>query len=125
MTEAPAPVTVLYDGSCPLCRREIGVYRRGEGADAIGWCDVSRTDAALPEGLDRDGAMARFHVVDDDGAVKSGARAFIALWLALPRWRWLGRIASVPPLPALLELAYRGFLPIRPYMQRLARKAER
>jgi hypothetical protein len=51
--------------------------------------------------------------------VQSGARGFIALWLSLPGWRWLGRIASVPPMPHLLELMYRAFLPVRPFLQRL------
>ena len=23
----PSQLTVLYDGACPLCRREIGIYR--------------------------------------------------------------------------------------------------
>jgi predicted DCC family thiol-disulfide oxidoreductase YuxK len=113
------PVTVLYDGACPVCRREIGLYQRSEGADAVAWCDVSRP-AALPEGLTGEAAMARFHVIDARGELKSGAEAFIALWLSLPRWRWLGRIASVPPLPWLLERLYRGFLRIRPMVQRLA-----
>lgn len=123
MTQTAPKVTVLYDGACPLCRREIGVYQRAEGAERVSWCDVSPADAA-PPGITREEAMSRFHVIDSDGSLKSGAAAFIALWLSLPRWRWMGRIASLPPLPWLLERAYAGFLRIRPAVQRwVARRA--
>jgi predicted DCC family thiol-disulfide oxidoreductase YuxK len=111
------PVTVYYDGSCPLCTKEISLYQRAAGGDAVNWCDVSQQNANL-DGLSQDRAMARFHVKGADGVMQDGAKAFILLWLSLPRWRWLGRIASVPPLPQFLELLYRGFLPIRPWLQR-------
>jgi predicted DCC family thiol-disulfide oxidoreductase YuxK len=119
MTTTTPRVTVLYDGACPLCRREIGLYQRADGAEGIAWQDVSPPDAD-PGCISREEAMRRFHVIDETGQLRSGADAFIALWLSLPRWRWLGRIASLPPLPWLLERAYRGFLVIRPAMQRLA-----
>jgi predicted DCC family thiol-disulfide oxidoreductase YuxK len=115
------PVTVYYDGSCPLCTKEIGLYQRAAGGEAVNWCDVSREQAQL-DGLTQDQAMARFHVKGTDGVMQDGARAFILLWLSLPRWRWLGRIASFPPLPSILEVLYRGFLPIRPWLQKLAGK---
>jgi predicted DCC family thiol-disulfide oxidoreductase YuxK len=118
MTDNKPTLTVLYDGGCPLCRREIALYRRAEGAEAITFCDVSPAAAAAPPGLSREEAMRRFHVIDAEGRLRSGADAFIALWLSLPRWRWLGRIAGVPPLPWLLERAYRAFLLARPTMQR-------
>jgi predicted DCC family thiol-disulfide oxidoreductase YuxK len=121
-SEPARPVTVYYDGSCPLCTKEIGVYRRAEGGESVNWCDVSQSDAQI-DGLSQSQAMARFHVKSADGVMQDGAKAFILLWLSLPRWRWLGRIASVPPIPTLLELLYRAFLPIRPWLQRLARRA--
>jgi predicted DCC family thiol-disulfide oxidoreductase YuxK len=114
-------VTVFHDGSCPLCAREIGMYQRTEGGETITWCDVSLPHAALP-GITPDQAMARFHVLDATGQLKSGARAFIALWLSLPRWRWFGRVASIPPLPWVLEGLYRAFLPVRPFLQRMMRR---
>jgi predicted DCC family thiol-disulfide oxidoreductase YuxK len=102
---------VYFDGACPLCAREIALYRKAAGAGAVTWCDVSRE--TTPGDLTPDAALARFHVRLPDGHLVSGARAFIALWLSLPRWRWLGRIASIPPLPGLLEFAYVGFLKLR------------
>ncbi len=33
----PASCTVYYDGTCPLCRREIAFYRRCAGATSIVW----------------------------------------------------------------------------------------
>jgi predicted DCC family thiol-disulfide oxidoreductase YuxK len=114
-------LTVFYDGACPLCRREIGWYRRRRNDGRIDWLDVSQcTDEALPQGLDRPALLARFHVALPDGRVVSGPPAFAALWLRYPGLRWVGRLASIAPLPLLLEVGYRLFLRFRPRLQRLA-----
>jgi predicted DCC family thiol-disulfide oxidoreductase YuxK len=123
-TKSPAcpdeKVTVFFDGGCPLCTREIDFYRKRPGAEAVSWVDVSAVEGnAVAPGLTRDAAMARFHVRRGDGALLSGGAAFAELWRALPGFRAIGRIASVWPLTPLLELAYRAFLPVRPYLQRL------
>lgn len=107
----PAKTTVYFDGACPLCTREIGLYRRAEGADALRFVDVTRE--APPPGVTREAALARLHVARPDGSVVSGAAGFAALWSSLPRWRLLGRIAAAPVILPGLEAAYRGFLRLR------------
>lgn len=116
-----APLTVYYDGACPLCRREIGFYRRRRGAERLRWLDVSAADAdtRLPTGLNRSAALRRFHVRLPDGRLTSGGAAFAELWSALPGFRLAGRLFRRRPLVDLLELGYRGFLPLRPCLQRL------
>ncbi len=108
-------LTVYYDGGCPVCRREIALYQRQPGAERCAWVDVSATASErVADDLDRADALARMHVRRADGRLVDGAVAFIALWQALPKTRWLGRIAGVPPLPWLLEFGYRIFLRVRP-----------
>jgi len=111
----PLPETAVYfDGGCPICSREIGFYQRQRGADAIAWVDITRCDdAALPTGVSRSAAMARFHVTTPNG-IKDGAAGFLALWRELPRFRLIAQLLSNPPLPWLLERGYRLFLRIRP-----------
>lgn len=118
-------LTVYYDGSCPLCRAEIDHYRGCRGGDRLAFVDVGRdASAALGEGLDRRAALARFHVRDPQGRLVSGAAAFARLWRVLPNWRWLGRIVEFRifgfrPLLPVAEVAYRSFLPLRPWLARL------
>lgn len=120
-TSETSRVTVFFDGGCPLCTREIDFYRKRAGAEAVSWVDVSAVEGeTVAPGLTRDAAMARFHVRRGDGALLSGGAAFAELWRALPGFRLIGRIAAIRPLPPLLEFAYRAFLPVRPYLQRLA-----
>jgi predicted DCC family thiol-disulfide oxidoreductase YuxK len=111
---------VYFDGSCPLCQAEIGHYRRADRDGAICFVDVSQADADTPEGVTRQGAMKRFHVRSADGRVLSGAAAFVEVWTRLPNWRWAARVAALPGVLPVLELVYRGFLPVRPYLSRLA-----
>lgn len=114
-------LTVLYDGSCPLCRREIALYRDLPADAPLAWCDVSAPTQPLPEGAARETLMARFHVRRADGELLSGAAAFVALWARLPGWRWLATLARAPGATAMMEVAYRGFLRVRPMVQRVAR----
>ena len=117
----PAALTVYYDGACPLCRREIGFYRRRKGAEAIDWVDVAASDhAPIAPDLTRGDALARFHVRLPDGRLESGASGFGALWAVLPSYRWLGRLVRLPWLQPIFETAYNGFLQFRPGMQRVA-----
>jgi predicted DCC family thiol-disulfide oxidoreductase YuxK len=112
-------VTVYFDGSCPLCRREIGFYKNSAGADQIRWEDISRVlDGQVAGDLSCQQAMARFHVRAANGSLKSGAAAFVELWLSLKYWHWLGWLFAHPPGIWFLEKCYVGFLRIRPAIQR-------
>ncbi len=122
------PLTVLYDGACPLCRREIGVYRGLQPlqADApVCFADVSDTSLPLPPGTTREQLLARFHVRGRDGQLLSGAQAFLSLWAALPGWRWLALAGRVPGVAWAMERGYRLFLRWRPMLQRWAFRLER
>lgn len=121
---APDRLTIYYDGSCPLCRAEIGHYRRQDGSDALCFVDVSDPAAPLADDLGRESAMARFHVRTAQGDLISGAAAFARIWQVLPAWRWAARLARVPGVTPILELAYRAFLPVRPAVSRMAARME-
>ena len=124
-SETTSPgLTVLYDGACPLCRREIALYRGACGDVPLRFADVSDEAVALPSSLTRDTALARFHVQRADGQIVSGAQAFLALWSVLPGWRWLARAGRVPGIARLLEYIYRGFLVFRPALHEPTRKVE-
>ncbi len=121
-------LTVLYDGACPLCRREIALYRGLaplQSDSSICFVDVNDTASPLPPETTREQLLARFHVVAQNGEVLSGALAFLALWAALPGWRWLALMGRVPGAPWVMERAYRFFLRIRPLLQRWALRFER
>jgi 2-polyprenyl-6-hydroxyphenyl methylase/3-demethylubiquinone-9 3-methyltransferase len=101
----PSRSTVYYDGSCPLCRAEIGYYRRKDRSGALCFIDVSKPDALLPDGLTRQQAMERFNVRAGNGQRLSGAAASIEVWARLPRWRWAAGVAALPGVLTSLELA--------------------
>lgn len=122
---ASPPLTVLYDGACPLCRREIGLYRGMQSSTPLCFADVSSTDSPLPGGTTREQLLARFHVRTSDGRLLSGAAAFLALWATLPGWRWLAAAGRVPGVAWAMERAYRLFLHVRPLLQRWASRLDR
>ena len=129
MHAPPRRLAVFYDGSCPLCVKEIGFYRRRRGADAIDWIDVSAgltgpAPVMAAPGLTRCDAMARFHVMDARGALHSGGDAFARLWSALPAFSLAGRLARLQPIGWALNRAYNGFLRLRPQLQRLVARRE-
>jgi len=111
--------TLYFDASCPLCQAEIRYYRRKDQVGALCFVDISEASAVTPEGITQQRAMKRFHVRAGDGRVLSGAAAFVEVWNRLPELRWAARAAALPGALAALELGYRIFLPVRPFISRL------
>ena len=116
---AHAPITlrtvVFYDGGCPLCRKEIDYYRRLDARGRVDWRDIhAEPDVLEGSGVAWEDAMARLHVLDRDGRLRSGADAFTVIWDELPGWRWLARTVRSLRLVGLLEWGYRLWLRHRP-----------
>ncbi len=94
-----ARITVLYNGECPICRREIVLYqgiveRTGAPVD---WIDISVDLEALnAANLTQDQAARRLHVYDTDGTLLSGVAAFIRLWREVQGFGWLASLANFP-----------------------------
>lgn len=116
-------LTVMFDGACPLCRREIALYQSLAPLQTVSWLDVSKDTSDMSQ-AEQSRYMARFHVQLKDGRLISGAAAFVALWQVMPGWRWLGRVGRLPGVTPVMELVYRAFLYLRPYLQSWARHAE-
>ncbi|MEM8837557.1 MAG: DUF393 domain-containing protein [Pseudomonadota bacterium] len=119
--------TVYFDGSCPLCVAEIGVYKKRNNG-AVEFVDVSASDEAaasddIAADLDRNKAMARFHVRNADGKLVDGGDAFAALWRATPGFRTLGRMGGLPVIRQGLNFAYDSFLLVRPFIQKAYKRA--
>jgi predicted DCC family thiol-disulfide oxidoreductase YuxK len=102
---------VLYDGSCPLCSREIAHYRRRRNAESVCWIDASTDSTSLTRlGIDRADAMSIFHVRDASGNWHTGVAAFVYLWSQLPAYAWLARLVQMLKLTPVLEWGYKYFL---------------
>ena len=119
----PTVTKVFYDGSCPLCAREIKFYQRQTDANKISWVDVySNAFENESHGLNRKIAIKRFHVVLSNGKLLSGAHAFIRLWLSLENFYFFGRLLNTKITIFILEKLYVLFLRFRPPIQWIFRR---
>jgi predicted DCC family thiol-disulfide oxidoreductase YuxK len=105
-------VTVWFDGSCPLCSREIALMRRLDRAQAVRFIDIGAPDAVCP--IERTAMLERFRAQEADGPLLSGAAAFAALWRAIPVLRPLGLAARNRWILRGMEWLYLRFLRLRP-----------
>lgn len=118
---ANASVTVWYDSECPLCVREIRLMRRLDRRQAIDFVSIQE-GAGCP--ISTDELLQRFHARERGGPLVSGAAAFAAMWRAIPVLRPLGLLARFRPALWTLERLYRGFLFVRPWLQRRLRRMD-
>lgn len=114
-------IRVLYNDTCPLCRWEVGHYRRAAEGGPMAFDPLDR---AADWGLTPDQAARALHVRQGDTTLR-GLEAFRAIWAELPRWRWLARLTGLPVLrPAVAFLYDRVAAPLlyRAHLRRQARK---
>lgn len=116
---------VYYDGLCLLCSKEIEHYRNQTGSDSIDFIDITdpRFDAK-EEGLDPFLVHKVMHVKTPSGELKTEVDAFIAIWQQLPRYHKVAQLAQIKSIRRVLNLGYKGFVIVRPYLPRKSQGCE-
>ncbi|MGY6412424.1 MAG: thiol-disulfide oxidoreductase DCC family protein [Alkalilacustris sp.] len=108
--ETQTQATVLYNGDCPICSREIAAYRRRAERTGAALAFEDLNGADLGEwGLGEEDARRRLHVRMGD-RVLAGLPAFVALWERLPGMGWLARLVSLPGIAWGAERVYEHVL---------------
>tara|TARA_Y100001954_G_C15670864_1_gene532654 strand:- start:284 stop:703 length:420 start_codon:yes stop_codon:yes gene_type:complete len=98
--------TVLFNGDCEICSKEICVYQSYGASQElqIDFRDINVTDLnAL--GLTRDETARQLHVIKNS-ELFVGVKAFIVLWNEMPKYRFLAKIFSLPGMERLAQFFY-------------------
>lgn len=101
---------VIYNGDCPICAPEIRSYRR-QARDAnadLTFCDLNDMNLSRYD-LTPDQAAKRLHVIQDERLI-SGVEAFLVIWRALPKLRWLARLVDRPVVRPIAGWIYNAIL---------------
>ena len=81
---------VYFDGACPLCRREISLYRKLDKEGVVSWVDVANCHPTV-SGLTKDELLKRFHIKNKQGVILSGAGLFLIFGRSFPGGSgWVG-----------------------------------
>ncbi len=118
------PKTLMfYDGSRPLCAREVRHYQRLDQDDRLEWIDINQDQELLNAfGISYEVAMRRLHVLTRDGRLVDGAYAFAAVWSELPYYRLLAKLLYRTRALRGLDALYGKFAQWR-YQRRCRTKA--
>ena len=105
MSDSPEPqLTLLFDGACPLCMREVRFLRARDLNKRIAFVNIDAQDYAAADhgGLTYREAMGRIHALRADGTVLQDVEVFheayrlVGLgWVYAPtRWPLIGPLVN-------------------------------
>lgn len=75
-------VKLLYDGECPLCKREISFLKSKDDRCKIDFVDISTKDYSpdANNNIDYETAMSQIHAIDGKGGLLVGIPAFASVY---------------------------------------------
>jgi predicted DCC family thiol-disulfide oxidoreductase YuxK len=95
------PLTVFFDGACPICDREIALMKRLDRRRQLEFCDFSNREYnAASSGFTAADLGTVIHARWADGSVITGVEVFRAMWeaIGLGVLARLSRLSLVEPL---------------------------
>ena len=100
---------LLYDGECPICRREVDRLKRRDTEGRLALEDISALgfDPAR-YGLTREEVEGSLHGILPDGRILRGMEAVRAAYRAAGLG-WLAAPTSLPGIRQVADLGYRVF----------------
>lgn len=103
---APYPLTVFFDGACPICAREIALMKRMDQQRQLEFNDFSAVDYDTASIDVSSAELGRIiHARWADGRVISGVEVFRAMWEAVG----LGMLARLSRLFLIEPMVLRAY----------------
>ena len=92
-----AELTVLYDGTCSLCRASVARVRQFDARGRVEFLDYQEAgvQARFPQ-IDKEVALRWMQAVDARGRIWSGADAWTRIGRLLPGWNLVAWVLMVP-----------------------------
>ena len=110
------PLTLYFDGDCPLCAREIQILRRRAADTRLRLIDISHDDFdAQALGLTHERLQSRLHARFADGRWVTGLDATLWSWRAAGLSIWAAPL-TWRALRPLLVIGYELFCRLRPHL---------
>ncbi len=105
---ASPQLTVLFDGTCSLCRASVVRIRPFDRGGRIEFLDLHDADLIrrFPN-IDLEQAMRSMQAIDKQGRVYTGADAWAQIGLKLPGWSLLAWLLLVPGVHGMALIIYR------------------
>tara|TARA_B100000035_G_scaffold47094_1_gene35896 strand:+ start:586 stop:927 length:342 start_codon:yes stop_codon:yes gene_type:complete len=95
-------IKVFFNESCNICKKEIDIYKKME--NQLEWYDINEKESQITN-LSVDQLSRRLHVMNQGKLVK-GAKAFLVVWLNIPKLNWLYKILKQPILFHIFAFLY-------------------
>jgi len=126
-----AKLTLLFDGGCPLCLREVKFLRSRDRYENISFIDIDSPhyQSDLYSGISYKDAMGRIHAINESGEILKDVAVFREAY-RLVGLGWLYAPTSWPILSSLIDQTYKVWarwrLPLtrRPSLEQLCKEKE-
>ena len=104
---------VFYDGNCPICKREIEVYKKLNQNKSIKWYNVhDNNDALKILNKSREESLKAFHVMDKNIIYKE-TDAFFELWKDIKYFKVLYFLFNFKIIKFFLNFLYKIYAKYR------------
>ena len=101
---------VYYNSACPVCKAGIEAQMEKGASCEIQWADVHADNQVVAQvRADLEFVRERLHVVDEQGTLRVGFDAILAIWRNSPTERWKARVSGLPVIKQLCGLGYNLF----------------
>ena len=103
-----AELTILFDGGCPLCLREVKTLKSlDQSRQRLAFVDIDQPDynPELNQGITYSQAMGRIHAIASNGEVVTDVAVFRRAY-GLVGWGWLYAPTQWPVIGAIVDLVY-------------------
>ena len=126
-----AKLTLLFDGGCPLCLREVKFLRSRDTLENISFIDIDSPNYQpdLFSGISYKDAMGRIHAINESGEILKDVAVFREAY-RLIGLGWIYAPTSWPILGSLIDQVYKLWaqwrLPLtrRPSLEQLCKEKE-